>query len=286
MLKSNAFRYVDLLKKSVLNQIYLENELRINYLFSKRSKYWLSRKSKKKEYDILHNIKRFLASEYQSLFEGREVGYHLNHDLQHLVYAHSMIGRKRMDNIQFCLEQIHKNSIAGDVMECGVWNGGSCIFMKGWLDAYGVDKQVWVADSFDGLPLPKRPEEKGLNISKAKFPGIAVELDRVKENFASYDLLDDKVKFLKGWFKDTLPKAPVEKLSLLRLDGDLYDSTYDSLVNLYPKLEQGGYIIIDDYGALEQCKLAVLDYRKEKGISDEIIEIDWTGVYWIKGSNG
>jgi len=105
---------------------------------------------------------------------------------------------------------------------------------------------------------------------------------QVKNNFSKYGLLDDNVKFLKGWFKDTLPVAPINKLALLRLDGDMYESTMDGLVNLYPKLSKGGYIIVDDWGAVEGCKLAVLDYRKKHGITEEIITIDWTGVYWKK----
>jgi O-methyltransferase len=68
----------------------------------------------------------------------------------------------------------------------------------------------------------------------------------------------------------------------LRLDGDMYESTMDGLKNLYPRLSNGGYLIIDDWGAVKGCQQAVIDYRKTHGISDEIIQIDWTGVYWRK----
>jgi hypothetical protein len=102
----------------------------------------------------------------------------------------------------------------------------------------------------------------------------------VRANFQRYDLLDDQVRFLKGWFKDTLPSAPIGKLAVIRLDGDMYESTMDGLVNLYPKLSPGGFLIVDDYGAVPSCKKAVQDYREQHGIREEIQTIDWTGIYW------
>jgi O-methyltransferase len=102
----------------------------------------------------------------------------------------------------------------------------------------------------------------------------------VKENFRRYGLLDEQVRFLKGFFHDTLPGAPIERLAVIRLDGDMYESTMDGLVNLYPKLSPGGFIIVDDYGAVPACKQAVHDYRNAHGIEEEIVPIDWTGVFW------
>ena len=111
---------------------------------------------------------------------------------------------------------------------------------------------------------------------------LAVPLDEVKENFERYGLLDDRVRFLKGWFKDTLPAAPIEKLAILRVDADMYGSTMEVLESLYSKLSAGGYVIVDDYGAVPGCKKAVEDFRTQNGIAEEIEEIDWTGVYWQK----
>jgi hypothetical protein len=109
-----------------------------------------------------------------------------------------------------------------------------------------------------------------------------VSLDEVKANFEHYGLLDDGVRFLEGWFSDTLPGAPIDRVAVLRVDGDLYESTMDALVNLEPKVSAGGYVIIDDYNGLEACRTAVDEYRKERGIDDTIEEIDWTGVWWRK----
>jgi O-methyltransferase len=107
-----------------------------------------------------------------------------------------------------------------------------------------------------------------------------VPLEEVKANFARYGLLDDQVRFVPGWFRDTLPGAPIERIGLLRLDGDMYESTYVALEALYPRLSPGGYLVVDDYGAIPSCRRAITDYRAANHIEDPIHEIDWTGVYW------
>jgi hypothetical protein len=196
--------------------------------------------------------------------------------------AHTMIGWKRLENIQRCVEDILEKKIPGDLVETGVWRGGAIIFMRAILKAHGItDRTVWGVDSFQGLPKPdaaKYPADKDDALHAQ--PALVVSLEQVRANFEKYNLLDDQVRFLPGWFRDTLPSAPMKELSLLRLDGDMYESTYVALGNLYPKLSRGGYVIIDDYGAVAACQQAVQDFRAANKIMDEIVPIDWTGVYW------
>lgn len=198
--------------------------------------------------------------------------------------AHTMVGIKRLDNVQFCVEDALARGVSGDLMETGVWRGGAVILMRAILQAHGVtDRLVWAADSFAGLPPPNAaqyPHDAHLTFNQ--FKELAVSLEEVEENFRKYNLLDGQVRFLKGWFRDTLPSAPVEKLAVLRLDGDLYESTMDALVNLYPKVSPGGFVIIDDYNDIPACRQAVTDYRSRNGITGEIQPIDWTGVFWKK----
>ncbi|MBQ4854471.1 class I SAM-dependent methyltransferase [Rhodanobacter sp. B2A1Ga4] len=199
-------------------------------------------------------------------------------------YAHTMIGLPRLNNLQLCMETAINEGVEGDFIETGVWRGGACIFMRGILKSYGIsDRVVWVADSFEGLPRPnekKAPADKG--DKHHTYKGLAVGLEEVRQNFELYSLLDEQVKFLKGWFKDTLPSAPISKLAVCRLDGDMYESTMDSLNALYPKISIGGFLIIDDYGAVDGCRKAVDDYRAKFELREEIIPIDWGGVYWRK----
>ncbi len=200
--------------------------------------------------------------------------------------AHTMIGLKRLDNLQYCTEDVIKNNIEGDFIETGVWRGGTCIFLRMMLKVKNIsNKNVWVADSFEGIPKPdaKKYPLDGADTLHTKDE-LKVSLDQTKDNFKKYEMLDDQVKFLKGNFSTTTKNPPFNKLSILRLDGDLYGSTWEVLENLYGKLSKGGYLIIDDY-YLPTCRAAVNDFRKKHDIKEPITPIDWTGIYWKKGEN-
>ncbi|WP_166427120.1 alpha/beta fold hydrolase [Nonomuraea mesophila] len=199
--------------------------------------------------------------------------------------AHTMVGMRRLDNVQTCIERVLRDEVPGDLIETGVWRGGTTIFMRAVLAAWEVrDRVVWVADSFQGMPEPKPGSHReDARLGTHTFNDfIGVPLDTVKRNFTAYGLLDEQVRFLPGWFSDTLPAAPMERLAVLRLDADLYESTMDALTHLYPKLSPGGFVIIDDY-FLKVCRDAVYDFRRRHGIDDEIRDIDGYGAFWRRG---
>jgi len=187
----------------------------------------------------------------------RSAGYRLANRLfspWNLVLVHSarptgetMIGMERLDNLQVCITDVVRNDIPGDLIETGVWRGGATIFMKAVLEAYNdSERRVWVADSFRGLPKPnpeKYPADEGDVFWQQS---LAIPVEEVRRNFERYGLLDERVEFLVGFFSETMPKAPIERLAVLRLDGDMYESTIDVLEHLYPKLSVGGYCIVDD----------------------------------------
>jgi len=203
--------------------------------------------------------------------------------------AVTMLPRARLDNLQLCVEDALKNNVAGDLIETGVWRGGATIFMRGILKAHAIgDRNVWVADSFEGLP---KPDEKAFPLEAEVHAGpvmtklykhLAVGIEDVKLNFKAYGLLDKRVQFLKGWFKDTLPGAPIERLAVMRLDGDYYESTRDALQNLYHRLSPGGYVIIDDYGekTWTYCRKAVDEFRAEHNIRARLRRVDSKCYYW------
>ncbi len=200
--------------------------------------------------------------------------------------ADTMVGPARLNNLHDCVRTVLEQGVPGDFIETGVWRGGACIFMRAALKAYGdQDRTVWVADSFEGLPRPDESYPADVT-SKHDFyqynDVLAVSLEQVKSNFAKYGLLDSRVRFLKGWFRDTLPHAPIEGLAILRLDGDMYSSTIDALEHLFPKVSKGGFVIVDDYVSIRECKQAVTDYRSKHGIVDTIINIDQDGAFWRK----
>ena len=195
--------------------------------------------------------------------------------------AHTMIGYKRLNNIQHCFESIIKDEIDGDLIETGVWRGGATIFMQGLNRYYNQNRKIYVADSFEGLPKPDKryPSDEGDDHHSQEF--LKVSIEEVTNNFQRYDLLDDNVLFVKGFFEDTLHLVPIEKLAILRMDGDMYSSTIQTLNALYHKVSVGGYIIVDDY-ALKGCRAAVADFRKEHNITDPIEHIDYMGSFWSK----
>lgn len=199
-------------------------------------------------------------------------------------YGHTMIGARRLRHLRECVEAVIADGIPGDLIEAGVWRGGASIMMRAVLAAYGVnDRLVWLADSFCGLPPPnpeKYPADADVHLEV--YAELAVPLDAVEANFRAHGLLDDRVRFVQGLFADTLAHVPAPQFALVRLDGDLYESTMDALNALYPRLARGGFAIIDDYGAVAACRAAVHDYRERHGIDEPISEIDWTGVYWRK----
>lgn len=198
--------------------------------------------------------------------------------------AETMVGLRRLANVRELAEDILAHGIPGDFIECGVWRGGVAIFMKAILKVYGdTERRVWLADSFKGLPKPNPqlyPLDTGLDLWK--WRQLEASIEEVRENFRRYGLLDDRVRFLPGWFRDTLPTAPIEKLALLRIDADLYESTMDALRWLYPKVSVGGWVIVDDYGAIPACKSAVDDFRQMAGVEEPLYWADWTAVYWKK----
>lgn len=284
-------QYLELLKKSLMNELYVENEARLLYTFdcmlNRRPIY----------YDHYLNVTQVAGHFLQRLQAAKADGDTVvlweqtasgasnpATELRNVTeLSHSMIGRKRLDNIQYCMETVLADNVPGDFIETGIWRGGACIFMRGVLLAYGItDRIVWAADSFEGVPPPSWQEDAGFDISRTVLPVLAVPLDEVKELFARYGLLDAQVRFLQGWFKDTLPAAPIERLAILRLDGDLYESTMDALNPLYGKVAAGGFVIVDDYGSCPPCKRAIDDFRTRHGITAPLQTIDTHGVYWRK----
>jgi O-methyltransferase len=245
-------RYLDLLERSLLDSIYGESRLEMKWQ------------------GVLQRLRHpYLTRRGAISWPSR---------------AHSMIGAPRMRNVRELVERTLNENVPGDYIETGIWRGGACIMMRGVLEAYGVrDRCVVCADSFEGLP---RPDAKNYPVDRRDrlfaFEELAVSEETVRGNFAAYGLLDDQVEFLKGYFKDTLPNLGPRRFALIRLDGDMYESTMDALVNLYDKLSSSGFVIVDDYGALAGCRRAVHDFLDRQNLRVEIKPIDGVGVWWQK----
>lgn len=270
MADSGAEMYLDLLKRAVVNTLYRDPPIPTPWRTT----------------DAFDRAARELGRDWPS-------------------QAHSMIGFRRLENLRALLEGVLADGVPGDVLEAGVARGGAMVYARGVLRAHGVtDRTIWLADSFQGFPEPdehQAPETFHPELAEdlRKFQEVMAEREvdaddlygqflvgtseaEVRDTFDRYGLLDDRVRFLAGWFADTLPAAPVERLAVLRVDADLYDSTQVALESLYPKVSAGGYVIIDDYQSVDQCRRAVHDYLKTVEEDPELVVVDEDAVYWRK----
>ena len=193
------------------------------------------------------------------------------------LHGATMVGLRRLDDLQACVEAVVREGVEGDLIEAGTWRGGASILMRATLDALGADdRTVWVADSFQGFPAADE------QLSPIDY--LAVPVEDVRANFARLGY-DAGLRFVEGFFEDTLPGLAGRRWSLLRLDGDTYEATWTTLQSLYPGLSAGGYVIVDDYGALEECRRAVDEFRERHRIEDPIELVDWTSVRWRRSSD-
>ena len=191
-------------------------------------------------------------------------------------------------------EYVINNNIPGDIIECGVWKGGNMMISAyTLLKLRSVEKILYLFDTYEGMSKPSRKDIRSYDNKPASEISKIHEkndfekwdyasLEEVKRNLYSTKYPQEKILFIKGKVEDTIPKTIPEKISILRLDTDFYESTYHELVHLYPKLSINGVLIIDDYGYWKGQKEAVDQYFKEHNIYHFLIRLGDQGRMAIK----
>ena len=196
----------------------------------------------------------------------------------------SMVGLTRLDDLQRCVESVVADEVPGDLIECGSWRGGAAMLMRATLDTLGQSgRTVFVADSFQGFPRADVGEEYSLDADLASVGFLSVPLAEVQASFARLGL-SEGVSFVAGFFADTLPALRGHPWAVARLDGDSYDATRSALDAVYPSLSVGGYLVIDDFYPLDDCRRAVEDFRAEHEITEPIESVDWNAARWRRAS--
>jgi len=281
-------RYLDLLKSALVNELYveLEAQLLMSVLCSAQNlvmdlpEFWAVRK----DTALLEQLMTAKQDGETILLDtqGSDSTPGVDGNLRNYSeFSYTLVGRKRLDHLQKCIEDILDNGVPGDFLEAGVWRGGCCILMRAVLAARDCrDRRVWLADSFAGLPPSEWAEDRNYAMDSSRLPVLAVTVEEVRENFRRFDLLNDTIRFLPGWFDESLPGSKTGPLSLLRVDCDLYSSTKTVLEELYSRVSPGGWVIIDDYGILPPCKQAVDEFRGCNGVSVPLESIDEHAVCW------
>jgi hypothetical protein len=189
-----------------------------------------------------------------------------------IAQPHSLLATTKLNALHLMMSDVIRNEIPGDFIEAGIYKGGTVMLMRAFLKAVGItDRIVWAADSFEGIPLSSKYTDKDDPVDKWENRWSA-GYEEVLNNFRRYDLLDDQVHFIRGYFADTLRNPPFNQLAIARFDADAYESTMDALEKIYPKISPGGYVIIDDWH-LPRCRQAVVDYRKANNIEEPVHQV-------------
>lgn len=199
-----------------------------------------------------------------------------------------------LSNVYDLATSIENDRIQGCFVECGVWRGGCAAVMAVATKEAGSNRKIWLFDSFEGMPEATDMDtgENAEKLAKGKLGGRLVPVgtnvastDEVKTLFfKKLQLNEDNIMLVKGWFQETLPRYrnQIGPISLLRLDGDWYESTKVCLENLYDNVIQGGHIIIDDYGWFAGCKRAVDEFITSRRLTVELQKVDYSRVYFRK----
>jgi O-methyltransferase len=267
-------RYLWLLKRALTNLLYVEQELRLQFLQGEGrglEGLALSR--------ALRDIRAREPDAYRAFVDGKLSGQEPRR------HAHTMIGLFRLNSLERCAERVFADEVPGDFLEAGVGQGGAAIFLRALQTAHGEGhRQVWLADSFEGPPPPTDTADAryGLDLSEPRAPWLAIDIETVREHFRRYDLAGPQVRFLAGWLDQTLPAAPTGPLAILRIDVDLFSSTTTALEALYERVSPGGFVIVDDYGAVACCREAVDAFRVRHGVAEPLQQVDAEGVFWRK----
>ena len=263
-------RYLDLLRDALLDEHYLENELRIAHLLE------CIGDGREVDFDKLANPARHMAFALRRLQQERQAGElpsgRASATGRPDPLGYAGLGRVRLDHLAACLEAIRDESVEGDLVDLGTGRGGAAIFMRGFLDASELpDRRVWVVDRFDG----RAPAGVG---RRSTFPP---ELDTVRDAFARFGLLDDRVIFRHGRPSRALAEASIGDVALLRLGSRDPEDIRAALEALYDRVSSGGFVVVDAYGA-PACRASVEGFRAAHGVIDRLDRIDWSGAAWRK----
>ena len=198
----------------------------------------------------------------------------------------TMVNNANLIHLYETVESAAKEGLAGAIVECGVWNGGSAAVMAlADREARGpsaAPRPVWLFDSFEGLPPPKEKDDR--KALEHYFEGMNKgSIEAVKRVFTNLKLPLERLTITKGWFEQTLPKAELPATAILHIDADWYDSVKVVMETCYPKVVPGGYVILNDYGFWEGCDRAVEDYFAERKLAQpEIVRVGRVGGYFRK----
>jgi O-methyltransferase len=188
-------------------------------------------------------------------------------DLIREVQPYTMTAPEKIFALIDTVKYITRYGIEGDIVECGVWKGGSMMAAAKVLARLNdTRRSLYLFDTFSGMPEPSEKDfdYSGTPASVRLSNEIGVQayapLDEVKKVMELADYPTDRVYYIQGKVEESIPARAPERIALLRLDTDWYESTRHELIHLFPRLSTGGVLIIDDYGQWDGCRAATDEY--------------------------
>lgn len=267
-----AHRYLELLKSALLDEHYLENEIRLKYLAR------CVRTGEAAEADRVRDPLRAQPDAYKRLLRRRRNGSSVPVDAANGFLPYASMGRTRLDHLERCLDAVRAEAVPGDLVECGTGRGGGGIFLRGYLEAHELAaRNVWVADEFRASPAPLR-EAATVDEDLAE---LQADLNLVRDAFHRFDLLDDQVRFLVGPPGEATARSDLGDIALLRIGRGVGAGAGAILDALYPRLSLGAFVIVDEYTE-PACARAITDYRVRQRIDAPLEPADWSAVAWRK----
>ncbi|MGH8978121.1 MAG: TylF/MycF/NovP-related O-methyltransferase, partial [Acidimicrobiia bacterium] len=265
-------RYLDVVKSALVDEHYLEHELRLAYLTRCLDE------GRKPEARIVRDPVRHDQNAYRRLVSQRLGPAGPDDAAASSFLPYAAMGKSRLEHIERCLDTIRTEAVPGDLAECGTGRGGGGIFLRAYLDAYEVPgRRVWVADRFRSSPEPDRNPRVPPN----GVAGLQADLNLVRDGFQRFGLLDERVRFLQGPMESTLPDAPIGRLALLHLGHGLGGDVRTVLDNLYDKLAPGAFVIVEDHKD-SRCRKDLKAFRTDRKITAPLQRVDASTVIWRK----
>jgi O-methyltransferase len=194
-----------------------------------------------------------------------------------LARDYTVVGPERLAVLYTAVSRANGDGLPGDIVECGVLNGGSAAVLASNM---GADRKIWLYDSFEGLP-DAAPQDG----AKAKLEvGTAVgSIEKVQEVLAKVGVSSDRYIIRPGWFTDTFSLPKPDTVAVLHLDADWYEATLLGLETFYDRIPDGGWVVLDDFGYWEGCRKGFYEFCRRTGIEPLVRRGDCSQLYWIKG---
>lgn len=211
----------------------------------------------------------------------------MNARIYEAVKEFTMTPLVRVSALVNAVQGIVQKGIPGDFVECGVWKGGSVMAMALMLMELDAERDIWLYDTFAGMPPPQGIDGKraGQKWARAEDDWCFASIEEVKENIYATGYLKGRFHFVKGMVEDTVPATTPEKIALLRLDTDWYSSTAHELTHLYPRLSSGGVLFVDDYGHYRGARKAVDRFVRDHAPGLSLEHVDKSCRMAIKGKD-